>query len=71
MGRKGLEWILACFADIRDWVPRKDYLCKRFRANNKLFKFRGRSNKAGIFMEIAMYYGGARRGWVLVPTSSN
>nr|XP_023927128.1 uncharacterized protein LOC112038539 [Quercus suber] len=71
MSRKGLEWILACFADIRDWVPGKDFLCKRFRANNKFFEFRGRSNKAGIFVEIAVYFGGARRGWVLVPASSN
>ena len=62
MGRKGLEWIFACFADIQDWVPRKDYMWKRFKANNKLFEFRGRSNKAGIFVEIAVYYGGARRG---------
>ena len=71
MSQKGLEWILACFANIRDWVPEKDLFCKRFRANNKLFEFRGRSNKAGIFVEIAVYYGGASRGWVLVPTSSN
>ena len=71
MSHKGLEWILACFADIRDWVPGKDLFCKLFRANNKLFEFQGRSNKAGIFVEIAMYYGGASYGWVLVPTSSN
>ena len=71
MSRKGLEWILACFADIRDWVLGKDFFCKRFKANNKFFEFRGRSNKAGIFVEIAVYYGGARRGWVLVPASSN
>ena len=68
---KGLEWILACFADVRDWVPRKDFFCKRFRANNKFFEFWGRSNKAGIFVEINVYYGGAYRGWVLVPASSN
>ena len=71
MSRKGLEWILACFVDIRDWVLGKDLFCKRFRANNKLFEFWGRSNKAGIFVEIAVYYGGASRGWVLVPASSN
>ena len=68
---KGLEWILACFADVRDWVPRKDFFCKRFRANNKFFEFWGRSNKAGIFVEINVYYGGGYRGWVLVPASSN
>ena len=71
MTRKGLEWILSCFADIRDWVPGKDYLCKRYRENNKFFEFRGRSNKASIFVEIAVFYGGAQRGWVMVPTSSN
>ena len=71
MSRKGLEWILACFADIRDWVPRKDLFCKRFRANNKLFELQGRSNKAGIFVEIVVYYGGASRGWVLVLASLN
>ena len=71
MGRKGLEWILSCFADIRNWVPGKECLCKSYRVNNKFFEFRGRSNKAGIFVEIAMYYGGARRGWVMVPASSN
>ena len=71
MGRKGLEWILSCFADIRDWVPRKDFLCKRCRVNNKFFEFQGRSNKAGIFVEIVAYYGGARRGWVMVPACSN
>ena len=71
MSREGLEWILTCFADIRDWVPGKDFSCKHFRANNKFFEFRGRSNKASIFVEIGVYYGGARRGWVLVPASSN
>ena len=71
MSRKGLEWILSCFADIWDWVPGKDYLYKRFRENNKFFEFQGRSNKAGIFVEIAVFYGGARRGCVMVPASSN
>ncbi|KAF3963647.1 hypothetical protein CMV_011983 [Castanea mollissima] len=71
LGRKGLEWILSCFADIRDWVPGKEYLYKRYRENNKFFEFSGRSNKAGIFVEIAVYYGGARRGWIMVPASSN
>nr|POF16721.1 hypothetical protein CFP56_71157 [Quercus suber] len=71
MGRKGLEWLLSCFANIQDWGPGKDYLCKHFRANNKFFEFRGRSNKAGIFVEIVVYFGGARHGWVMVPASSN
>ena len=35
------------------------------------FEFRGRSNKVGIFVDIAVYYGGARCGCVMIPTSSN
>lgn len=49
VGRKGMEWILSCFADIRDWVSGKDFFCKRFWENNKLLEFRGRSNEAGLF----------------------
>ena len=71
VGCKGLEWIFSCFADIRDWIPGKDYLCKRYRENNKFFEFRGRSNKASLFVDIAVYYGGPRRGCVIVPASSN
>nr|POE73853.1 hypothetical protein CFP56_26831 [Quercus suber] len=71
LSRKGLKWILSCFADICDWVPGKDFLCKRYRENNKFFIFRGRSNKAGIFVDIAVFYGGARRGCVMVLASSN
>lgn len=71
VGRKGLEWILSCFANIRDWVPGKDYLCKCYRENNKFFKFQGRSNKAGLFVHIVVYYGGARCSCVMIPASSN
>ena len=71
VGRKGLEWILSCFADIHDWVPGKVPMCKRFRDNNKLLEFCGRSNKAGIFVVIAEYFGGAHRGCVMIPASSN
>ena len=66
-----MKWVLSCFADICDWVPRKDLLYKRYRENNKFFEFRGRSNKAGIFVEIVVFFGGARRGCVMVPASSN
>ena len=66
-----MEWILSCFADICDWVPGIDVMCKWYRENNKLFEFRGRSNKVEIFVEIAVYYGGARHGCVMVPASSN
>ena len=44
---------------------------KRYRENNKFYKFRGRSNKAGIFADIAVFFGGARCGCVMVPASSN
>ena len=50
VGRKGFEWILSYFVDIRDWVLGKVSLCKRFRENNKLLEFCGRSNKVGIFV---------------------
>ena len=30
VGRKGFEWILSCFVDIRDWVPGKVSLCKLY-----------------------------------------
>ena len=71
LSRKGMKWVLSCFADIRDWVPRKDLLYKQYRENNKFFDFRGRSNKAGIFVDIAVFFGGAQRGSVMVPASSN
>ena len=71
LSHKGMKWVLSCFADIRDWVPGKDLLYKHYRENNKFFEFRGRSNKAGIFVDIAMFFGGAQRGSVMVPASSN
>ena len=71
LGHKGLEWILSCFADIRHWVLGTDILCKRYRDNNKLFEFWGRSTKVGFFVEIDVYYGGARYGCVMVHVSSN
>ena len=54
-----MKWIISCFADIQDWVPGKDVLCKRYRENKKFFIFRGRSNKAGIFVDIVVFFGGA------------
>ena len=54
-----MKWIISCFADIQDWVPGKDVLSKRYRENNKFFIFRGRSNKAGIFVDIVVFFGGA------------
>ena len=45
--------------------------CKRFKENNKFFEFCGRSNKAGLFVDIVVYYGGKRCGCVMIPTSLN
>ena len=71
VGCKGFEWILSCFVDIHDWVLGKVSHCKRFQENNKSLEFCGRSNKAGIFVVIAEYYGGARQGCVMIPASTN
>ena len=71
VGRKGLEWILSYFADIRDWVRGNVSICKRFLENNKLLEFCGRSYRASVFVVIAEYCGGARRGCVMIPASSN
>ena len=56
IGRRGMEWILTCLVDIRDWVPGRATLCKRFRDNGKLLEFYGSSNKAGLFVVIAVYF---------------
>ena len=64
-----MEWILNCFADIRDWVPGHDAHCKRLREDGKLIEFCGRSNKAGLFIAISIFYGKARRGCVMIPAS--
>ena len=66
-----MEWILSCFADIHDWVPGKVSICKRFRDNNKLLEFCGRSNKVGVFVVIAEYFGRARQRGVMIPANSN
>ena len=71
MGRRGLEWIHSYFADIRDWVLGKDLLRKRYRENNKVFEFYGRSNKASLFADIAVYYGGTHHGCVMILASLN
>ena len=57
LGRRGIEWILTCLEDIRNWVPGHVLLCKRFRENGKLLEFCGRSNKVGLFVIIAIYFG--------------
>ena len=46
-------------------------MCKRFQDNNKLLEFCGRSNKAGVFVVMAEYFGGAHRGCVMILASSN
>ena len=52
-------------------MPSHILLCKRFRENGKLLEFCGRSNKAGLFIVIAVYFGGSRRGSIMIPASSN
>ena len=52
-------------------MPGKVSICKRFREHNKLLEFCGRSNKAGVFVVLAEYYSGARRGCVMIPASTN
>ena len=69
--RRGMEWILSCLDDIRDWVAGHVLLCKRFRENGKLLEFCGRSNTAGLFVAIAVYFGRSRRGCIMIPASSN
>ena len=52
-------------------MPSHVLLCKRFRENGKLLEFCGRSNKVGLFVVIAVYFGGSRRGSIMIPASSN
>ena len=52
-------------------MPSHILLCKRFRENEKLLEFCGRSNKAGLFIVIAVYFGGSRRGSIMIPAGSN
>ena len=66
-----MEWILTCLADIRDWVPGHVVLYKRFKENGKLIEFCGRSNRAGLFVVIVVYFGGTKRGCIMIPASSN
>ena len=46
-------------------------LCKRFRENGKLLEFCERSKKVGMFVVIAVYFEGSRRGCIMIPVSSN
>ena len=66
-----MEWILTCLADIRDWVLGHVVLYKRFKENGKLIEFCGRSNRAGLFVVIVVYFGGTKRGCIMIPASSN
>ena len=52
-------------------MPGHVVLCKRFKENGKLIEFYGRSNKAGLFVVIAVYFGRSRRGCIMIPASSN
>nr|POE81734.1 hypothetical protein CFP56_19934 [Quercus suber] len=66
-----MEWILICLADIRDWVLGRAAPCKRLRDNGKLIEFCWSSNKVGLFVVIAVYFGGSRRGCITILASSN
>ena len=48
----------------------KDFLCKQFR-ENKWLEFCGRLNKSGLFVDIAVYYGRAYQGCVMIPSRYN
>ena len=52
-------------------MPGLAVLCKRFRENGKLIELCGRSNKAGLFVVIAVYFGGSKRGCIIILASSN
>ena len=52
-------------------MPGHSLLCKRLRENGKLLEFCGRSKNAGLFVVIAIYFGGSRRGCLMIPASSN
>ena len=36
-----------------------------------MIEFYGRSNKVGLFVVIVVYFGGTRRGCIMIPASSN
>ena len=63
----GLDWIIACLADLYHWNFRKQHFFKHLRENSKLLEITSRSNKGGLFVEISEYHNGARRGCLRVP----
>ncbi|KAF3946308.1 hypothetical protein CMV_027413, partial [Castanea mollissima] len=67
VGRLGLDWIIACFADLYHWNFQKQHFFKSLRENSKLLEITSRSNKGGIFVEIFEYHHGARWGCPRVP----
>ena len=52
-------------------MPSHVLLCKRFKENGKLLEFCERSNKASLFVVIVVYFGGSRRGCIMIPASFN
>ncbi|KAF3967821.1 hypothetical protein CMV_008223 [Castanea mollissima] len=68
VGCRGLEWILTCLADIRDWVPGRAILCKRLRENGKLTEFCGRFKQIWSF---GSYYGLFKQSCIMIPASYN
>ena len=78
MGRLGLDWIIACLAELCRWDFSKQHLFKQFHKNYKILEITSRSNKGGIFaeilsitMEIFEYHNGAKGGCVCVPEVDN
>ena len=71
MGRLGLDWIIACLADLDQWNFRKQPFFKRLHENSKLLDFTSRSNKGGLFVEISEYHNGTRRSCLWVPQGTN
>nr|POF25604.1 hypothetical protein CFP56_28102 [Quercus suber] len=71
VGRSGLDWIIACLAELCRWDFSKKHFFKRFHERYKILEFSSRSNKSGLFVEISEYHNGARRGCLCVPEGRN
>ena len=63
----GLDWIIACLANLDQWNFRKQPFFKRLRENSKLLEFSSRFSKGSLFVEISEYHNGAKRGCLRVP----
>ena len=70
MGCSGLDWIIACLANLDQWNFQKSPFFKHLRENSKLLEFTSRFNKSSFFVEISEYHNGARRGCLRVLEGS-